>query len=238
MISVTINIVHIINPSEVLVFIPARGNSKGIPKKNIKILAGRPLIAWTICSALEEVGPMRVVVSTDNDEIAEISRSFGAEVLMRPSWLSEDDSPTDRALVHAFEMLEDSGIFSHIVLLQPTSPIRRSGIISQALDQLVADNSDSLVGAHEISPFIWQGEINNARPSYDIANRKMRQNFILSDISFLENGSIYVTSSSALKKSGNRVSGKVSVFAMKKFESFEIDTLEDFELVERLLRSQ
>jgi N-acylneuraminate cytidylyltransferase len=227
-----------INPSEVLVVIPARGGSKGVPKKNIKVLAGKPLIAWTICSVLEETRLMKVVVSTDDEEIAEISKSFGAEVLIRPSWLSGDDSPTDRTLVHTFETLEGSGKFSHIVLLQPTSPIRRFGVISQAFSQLVGDNSDSLVGATEISPFIWHGETANARPSYDLVNRKMRQNFALSDTSYLENGSIYVTSSSALKKSGSRVSGKVSIFAMSKVESLEIDTLDDFDSVERLLLSR
>jgi CMP-N,N'-diacetyllegionaminic acid synthase len=227
-----------INPSEVLVVIPARGGSKGIPKKNIKVLAGKPLIAWTICSVLEENCLMKVVVSTDDEEIAEVSKSFGAEVLRRPSWLSGDDSPTDRTLVHTFETLEVSNKFSHIVLLQPTSPIRRFGVISQAFNQLVGDNSDSLVGASEISPFIWHGETANARPSYDLVNRKMRQNFALSDTSYLENGSIYVTSSSALKKSGSRVSGRVSIFAMSKVESLEIDTLDDFESVERLLLSR
>jgi N-acylneuraminate cytidylyltransferase len=227
-----------INPSEVLVVIPARGGSKGVPKKNIKVLAGKPLIAWTICSVLEETRLMKVVVSTDDEEIAEISKSFGAEVLIRPSWLSGDDSPTDRTLVHTFETLEGTGKFSHIVLLQPTSPIRRFGVISQAFSQLVGDNSDSLVGATEISPFIWHGETANARPSYDLVNRKMRQNFALSDTSYLENGSIYVTSSSALKKSGSRVSGKVSIFAMSKVESLEIDTLDDFDSVERLLLSR
>jgi N-acylneuraminate cytidylyltransferase len=227
-----------INPSEVLVVIPARGGSKGVPKKNIKVLAGKPLIAWTICSVLEETRLMKVVVSTDDEEIAEISKSFGAEVLIRPSWLSGDDSPTDRTLVHTFETLEGSGKFSHIVLLQPTSPIRRFGVISQAFSQLVGDNSDSLVGATEISPFIWHGETANSRPSYDLVNRKMRQNFALSDTSYLENGSIYVTSSSALKKSGSRVSGKVSIFAMSKVESLEIDTLDDFDSVERLLLSR
>jgi N-acylneuraminate cytidylyltransferase len=224
-----------INPSEVLVVIPARGGSKGVPKKNIKVLAGKPLIAWTICSVLEETRLMKVVVSTDDEEIAEISKSFGAEVLMRPSWLSGDDSPTDRTLVHTFETLEGSDKFSHIVLLQPTSPVRRFGIISQAFNQLLGDNSDSLVGANEISPFIWYGETANARPGYDLANRKMRQNFASSDTSYLENGSIYVTSSSALKKSGSRASGKVSIFLMTKFESFDIDNFEDFASVERVL---
>jgi len=225
----------IISPSEVLVVIPARGGSKGIPKKNIKSVGGIPLIAWSIRASLDENKGYRTVVSTDDSEIAEISESFGAEVLKRPPGIAGDDSPTELTLIHAFESLKNVTPITHIVLLQPTSPIRRPNIIASALDQLEKEKADSLVGVLELSPFLWRvvDEVNT--PSYKVASRKMRQNFLESEVVFLETGNIYITTSIGLIKSACRVSGNISLFKMTRFESLEIDTHEELELIDVIL---
>ncbi len=109
--------------SGVLGLIPARGGSKGIPRKNIQPIAGKPLIAWTI-EAARTAGLANVVVSTEDAEIAEVAREWGAEVpFMRPSELAADDTPGIEPVLHAIELLPD---YEGVLLLQPTSPLRSS----------------------------------------------------------------------------------------------------------------
>lgn len=131
-----------------LAVIPARGGSKGVPRKNLRLLAGRPLVAWSIAAAREAAGVDRVVVSTDDAEIAAVSRSFGAEVMMRPPELARDDSPTLAALRHVVETLEAAEGYrpDAVLTLQPTSPLRTARHIDEAAALFAADPAaDSLV---------------------------------------------------------------------------------------------
>jgi len=113
---------------KILALIPARGGSKGLPGKNIKPLLGKPLIAWTIEQAKASKYVDRVVVSTDDDEIAEVAIRYGAEVpFLRPKELARDDSPTIDAILHALDFFSDKGErFDLLALLEPTSPLRDS----------------------------------------------------------------------------------------------------------------
>jgi CMP-N-acetylneuraminic acid synthetase len=112
--------------NKIIAIIPARGGSKGLPRKNIKLLLGKPLVAWTIEQAKNSKYVNKVVVSTEDKEIAEISRGYGAEVpFLRPKELARDDSPTIDAILHALNWFEESGeYFDIVVLLEPTSPLR------------------------------------------------------------------------------------------------------------------
>jgi CMP-N,N'-diacetyllegionaminic acid synthase len=132
---------------DVLALIPARGGSKGIPRKNLAPLGGRPLLAWTIDAALGSRAVTRTVVSTEDGEIAAAARELGAEVLARPLELAADDTPMQPVIAHAVEEL---GAPDVLVLLQPTSPLRRAEHVDEAVDLLLATGADSVVSVVEV----------------------------------------------------------------------------------------
>jgi len=128
--------------------ITARGGSKSIPRKNVALVGGKPLIAWTIESALHSSRLNRVIVSTDDEEIAEVSKQWGAEIpFLRPAELAQDNSPHIPVLVHAIEWLESHGEDrpDYVLLLQPTSPLRSSKDIDNAIKLLLDKDADSVV---------------------------------------------------------------------------------------------
>jgi CMP-N,N'-diacetyllegionaminic acid synthase len=121
---------------ETLAVIPARGGSKRVPRKNIQPVGGRPLIAWTIEAARSAPGITRIVVSTDSDEIADVSKHYGAEVpMLRPSSLARDETPGIEPVVHAVEWLDEHEHYRPdcVILLQPTSPLRTAADVEGAL---------------------------------------------------------------------------------------------------------
>lgn len=138
--------------SNVVALIPARGGSKGIPRKNLALCGGKPLIAYTIAAALGSSSLSRVIVSTDDNEIALVSRNLGAEVpFMRPPELSQDDTPMIAVLSHLLEWLaEHDSEPDAIVLLQPTSPLRRSHQIDEAVELLFRTQASSVVSVVEV----------------------------------------------------------------------------------------
>ena len=219
-----------------LIVVPARGGSKGVPRKNLRTVCGHPLIEWSIRSGQESSHSKTVVVSTDDDEIAQIATSSGALVVLRPAHLATDTSQTELTMAHALAVIAYADSYSHIVLLQPTAPIRRVGLVDQAIEKMTHDGSDSLVGVVESSPFIWKGSTGNASPEYDVTQRPMRQSFAASDLSYRETGNIYITTVDAFRNSGCRVSSKTSLFVLNTAEGLDIDTEFDIELADTLLR--
>ncbi len=129
---------------DVVGLIPARGGSKGIPRKNLAPLAGKPLLAWTVESAR---GLSRVVVSTDSEEIAALARGLGAEVIDRPAELATDEAPMLDVIRHA---LRELGACDVLVLLQPSSPLRRAQHVDEAVRFLVESGADSVVSVVEV----------------------------------------------------------------------------------------
>jgi N-acylneuraminate cytidylyltransferase len=219
-----------------LIIIPARGGSKGVPRKNLRTVGGHPLIEWSIRSGQESHHSKAVVVSTDDDEIAQIATLAGSLVVSRPAHLATDTSQTELTIAHVLDVVTDADSYSHIVLLQPTAPIRRVGLVDQAIEKMTHDCSDSLVGVVESSPFIWKGSTGNASPEYDVTQRPMRQSFAASDLSYRETGNIYITTADAFRNSGCRVSSKTSLFVLNTAEGLDIDTEFDIELADTLLR--
>jgi N-acylneuraminate cytidylyltransferase len=220
-----------------LALIPARGGSKGIQGKNIKAIAGKPLIAWTIEAALEANSIDRVIVSTDSEDIAKVAVEFGAEVpFMRPDSLSSDTSTTESSMIHALDWLRlnESYSPSNIVLLQATSPVRGFGSIDGAFRCFNDENADSLLSLTEFWHFLWKGEA-RLEALYDFDNRPRRQEICRDDIKYKENGSIYITKCEVLVKSKNRLGGKISSYIMGDEEGYEIDTPLDFAIVESIL---
>ena len=127
----------------IITVIPARGGSKGIPKKNIIDFCGKPLIYWTIQQSLDSKLINKTYVSTDNKEIKLISKQFGAEVIDRPDKLAIDTSPSEDALLHTLNIVNDSSI-DLVVFLQATSPMRKSKDIDNAINCLITNNYDSV----------------------------------------------------------------------------------------------
>jgi CMP-N,N'-diacetyllegionaminic acid synthase len=127
--------------------IPARGGSKGIPRKNLAVLGGRPLIAWAIDAGLGSRAVGRTVVSTEDEEITAIARSLGADVLARPRELAADETPMREVIAHALGELRDCDVF---VLLQPTSPLRRAKHVDEAVGLLLESGADSIVSVVEV----------------------------------------------------------------------------------------
>ncbi len=221
----------------ILAIIPARGGSKGVPGKNIRNIAGLPLIAWSIRQAKDVAAIGHVVVSTDSEEIAAVAREHGAEVpFLRPARLAEDTTPTEPVMRHALDWYTEQGSdISAVVLLQPTSPLRLPGSLAAALGRFESEGADSLLGVCENHHFFWR---NLAAPEalYDYKNRPRRQDIAADARWYRENGSIYVTRAAAFRAANNRLCGRIAMHTMNEEEGWEIDSLADFLVVEALMR--
>ena len=222
--------------SKFIAVIPARGGSKGLPRKNIRLLAGKPLIAYSIEAALKSKYIDRVIVSSEDEEIAEISRRHGAEVVERPMELATDTAPTEPALEHVVKWLKEYEDYKTdiIVLLHPTSPLRTSEHIDEALDIFLNSNYDSLLSVCPSHAFIWKmGEAGVYPINYDFKNRPRRQD---KEPEYRENGAIYITKYKILMGNHNILGGKIELYIMPEECSIDIDTEFDLWLCEQLLK--
>lgn len=217
-------------------FIPARGGSKGVPGKNIKLIAGKPLIAWSIEQALQSALVDRVVVSTDCQKIAECARKYGAEVpFMRPAEISGDTATTESAMLHFCDWLNSEKLcFDNFLLIQATSPIRARGRFDEAIRFFEDGAYDSLVVVTPSHRFFWQ-QPSDPCASYDYMRRPRRQDIPVSERKYMETGSFYLTRMEALRESGNRLCGRVGMYLTPEEESYEIDSLIDFKVCESIL---
>ncbi len=221
-----------------LCVIPARGGSKGVPRKNLLDVGGKPLIAWTIEQALA-VPDLDVLVSTDDEQIAEVARAAGARVpWLRPVLLAQDTTPTEPVVRHAIEQVTaERGRPESVMLLQATSPVRRDGTLARALREFSETGVDSMVGVVEQPPFIWQaGDPPTA--AYDVAARPRRQDLSEEARRYRETGSLYVTRTEIYEQHDNRLGGAIGLFVMAEDEGIDIDTELDVALAVRLLTAR
>jgi CMP-N,N'-diacetyllegionaminic acid synthase len=213
--------------------IPARGGSKGIPHKNIVPFRGQPLISHSIKYALSAKLVDRVFVSTDDEEIAHISRNDGADVIPRPSDIAGDTATTESAISHAIQWWQEQDLSPEIiVLLQATSPLRPAGSLDEALEKFRDGGFDSLLSISPTHRFFWRVNGNEAHAEYDFMNRPRRQDMSESDIRYVENGSVYIFSTTHFKNTGNRLGGKIGYTVFAEDFSPEIDVPTDFTLLE------
>jgi len=214
----------------VCAIIPARGGSKTIPKKNIIPFLGDPLITHSIKQANNSEHIDETYVSTDDQHIAEVSRKAGAKVINRPDGLAGDRSTTEAALIHAIEQISNPSEI--IVLLQCTSPLRRRVDIDEPIGLVRENGFDSALSCCEDHSFYWKKEDDSAIPiNYDPKERKMRQEL---EQRYQENGSIYVMKRDILESQHCRLGGRVGIHEMPTELSFEIDTPEDYRIVESI----
>ncbi len=222
--------------SSILALIPARGGSKGIPGKNARLVAGKPLVAHSIEQARQTAAVDRVVVSTDDEIIAGIARELGAAVIHRPADISGDEASSESALIHALDHLEqEEGYVPELVLfLQATSPLRQPHDLARAIDTLHEEQADSLFSACPVHGFVWRLNARGLNSvSYDFENRLRRQDL---GEDLLENGSIYLFKPWVLRRHGNRLGGRIAVHRMDPLDSFQIDEPEDLPRMEQLFQ--
>jgi CMP-N,N'-diacetyllegionaminic acid synthase len=216
----------------IVAVIPARGGSKQVPRKNVRPLAGVPLVAHTIGHARQAASIGRVIVSTDDEEIASASRAAGADVIDRPKELASDTASSESVLVHALSRLDPAPEL--VVLLQCTSPVRKKDDIERAVETLNREGADSLLSVCRSHFFLWRKTERGAEAvNYDPAHRKRRQDLAPE---FVENGSIYIFKPWVLDRHQSRLGGTIALFEMDYWSSFQIDSEEDFELCEWILR--
>ena len=221
----------------IIALIPARGGSKGIPKKNIKLFNGEPLINHSIkyaknCNLIDEI-----YVSTDDEEISLVSSKAGASVIKRPINISGDNATTESAIKHTLKSLSKKPDI--IVLLQPTSPYRPKDSLREALNKFIKNNYDSLLSISPTHRFIWSiDKKNNLKASYDFLKRPRRQDLKKSEINFIENGSLYIFKYESFLLSENRLGGKIGYVEFDEEFSHEIDTYYDFKFLEGLVKNE
>ena len=226
----------------ILCVVPARGGSKGVPRKNLRVVGGKPLLVWTVEQALSARPAMDVVVSTDDEEIAEVARSAGALVpFLRPTELARDTTPTEPVVRHAIAAARAADAAPDaVMLLQATSPVRLPGTLSRAVAQLEATGVDSLVGVVPQAPFVWaqtSGDGADAGPTaaYDVTARPRRQDLTPATLRYRETGSVYLTRTWVYDELDNRIGGRVGLFVMDELEGIDVDTELDLEVADRTL---
>ncbi len=221
---------------EVLGIIPARGGSKTIPRKNLAPLAGKPLIVWTIQAALQSRLLSRLVVSTDDEEIAQVAREAGAEIIKRPAEIATDTAHTEPALLHAVDYLESTEGYvpEAVALLQCTSPLRGSNIIDAGITKLIETGCDVVMSVAPIQHPDKRGETRDGDifvPEYDYGKRQFSQDV---NEKYSENGALFVTRLEVLRKYQNRLGGEVRVLVMDPVRSIDVDDAADLALVEKV----
>jgi len=229
---------------KILAIIPARGGSKGIPKKNIKPILGKPLIAWTIEQAQKSKFISRVFVSTENKEIAAISEKSGVEIpFLRLDKFALDNSPTSDAIIYTLDTFEKMGeYYDIIIVLEPTSPLRKKDDIDNAIETylLHSSESESLVSVGEVqleNPYIMKIIENNHVIPFLENKQDFYQRQQLPPVYF-PYGVIYLSTVQAIRKYGTFYQETTIPYKIERWQNYEIDDIYDFYCVETILKSK
>tara|TARA_B100000989_G_C19499106_1_gene453428 strand:+ start:379 stop:1548 length:1170 start_codon:yes stop_codon:yes gene_type:complete len=224
--------------SKTIVIIPARGGSKGLPRKNVLPICGKPLIAWNIEAAMASEQVEGVFVSTDDPEIAQVARAYGAEVIDRPAELAGDTTTSESALLHGLDHLAENGDKPELlVFMQCTSPLTATEDIDCAIHTLIEQGADSCLTASDFHYFVWnQAEDSSADGiNHDNRFRPRRQD---REPQYVENGAIYVMKVEGFRQVKHRFFGKTVLSMMPNERCAEIDEPVDLQVAEVLLREQ
>lgn len=219
--------------------ITARGGSKGVPKKNIKLINKKPVIAYSIEESLKSNIIKETYVTTEDKEIASISREFGAKIIDRPQELARDDSTSVDVVLHSLDYLEKNcELPEFFVLLQPTSPLRTKEDIENAIKLFIENECDALISVSQLDhSSMMSFEIKNSflTPNCDekFLNKRRQElpNF------YCPNGAIYITTPASLRENKTFIPKKTIPYIMPKERSVDLDTEFDFKLVEFLLKN-
>ena len=220
---------------KILAVIPARGGSKGVPRKNIRELAGEPLIVHTIRTAQNVKEIDALVVSTDDAEIASVAQSYGVQTIQRPAELASDEASTESALLHVIEHLEsDSELFDIILVLEPTSPLRSRKTIQEAIKLCSGEGVQSVLAVKETYENVGFIKSGIYRPVVPDAprRRQLRRPF------YIESSTIYAARVSYLQRTGTLVCDDWYALVVPELEANDINTEADFRYIEFLLQNE
>lgn len=238
---------------KILSVITARAGSKGIINKNTKILAGKPLFLWSVIASQQSEYINLTIVSSNCSIVKEelekynnfVSDAFDfaplfknqAIFLQRPEEISGDLSKNEEALIHAYEYCKNELDFDCdiIVNLQPTSPIRNRKLIDACIKKFIRDKADSLFTVSKHTPFFFRIKNKKVIADWDILNRPMRQK--IKEFLWHDDGSVYTMKKELLLNTNCRLGGKMSIFETDKYQSLQIDTIEDFKIIEKMVES-
>tara|TARA_R100000935_G_scaffold16940_3_gene33438 strand:- start:1146 stop:1844 length:699 start_codon:yes stop_codon:yes gene_type:complete len=225
---------------KILGIIPARGGSKGIPKKNIKLLGGKPLLEYTAKAALASKLLSRVILSSDDSEIIEVAKNIGLEVpFVRPEKLSQDDTPSISVIKHALEFFEAKNeFFDAICLLQVTSPFREEDLIDRSIQNFESGDLDSLISVREVPTDFnphWIFETDSkdhlkiATGDEKIISRRQEL-----PKAFHRDGAIYITRTEVILKQNSLYGSSIGYIESKNDRYVNIDTLDDWRVAEEI----
>lgn len=232
------------NGKRIVGIIPARGGSKGLSGKNIKMLCGKPLIAWTIEAGLNSKYLDEVMVTTDSEEIADVSRKFGAAVpFLRPQELALDHSTTFEAVQHAIDFYRTNRrtIFDYIVLLEPTSPLREKDDIDKMIEKLISHEQlyDSIISIGEVHehPSIMKKITGDTLQSFceEVEMKSRRQD---NQPAYFPYGVAYIIKTDILLKEKTFYSARNTFYKIKRYQNYEIDDIYDFLAIENIMKYQ
>lgn len=221
-----------IKNKKIIAIIPARGGSKGIPRKNIRLLGGKPLIAYSIGAALKSEYIDDVVVSTEDEEIFNIARMCGAEMIKRPKELARDETPLDPVVFHALNFVEikKNIRYNLVITIQPTSPLLTTATINKGIETLLNKNYDTLISVVDETHLFWSKKNNKFVPLF--RERKNRQ--FLTPI-YKETGALLISKREVISRN-SRIGKKVFLFEIPKTEGINIDANRDWWIAENLLK--
>jgi CMP-N,N'-diacetyllegionaminic acid synthase len=225
---------------KILAIIPARGGSKGVPGKNIKLLGAKPLIAYTIEAAYQSKFLAKTILSTDSQEIIDVAKGFLVEIpFTRPKYLAEDNTPTIEVVQHAITFFEEQQLFFDAVcILQPTSPFREVNSIDKAIQKFIKSKVDTLVSVlkvpHQFNPhWVFEenetGNLKIATGESKIISRRQEL-----PPAYYRDGSIYLVKTELIKE-GILFKNKIGYIESNPEFNVNIDTIEDWQLAEKLL---
>lgn len=219
----------------ILAVIPARGGSKGVPRKNIRDVGGKPLLSWTIEEAKKSVYIDRLIVSTDDEEIADVARQYECEVpFLRPSHLAMDDTPGIAPVLHALDVLPK---YDYVVLLQPTSPLRQVIDIDGCIEKCLHEQANACVSVTltEKTPY-WMYKMTEEHmlePVIEIEKPYTRRQDIPEV--FALNGAVYIAKTNWLQETNSFLEKETLGYVMPKERSIDIDSELDLSLLEATL---
>jgi len=232
----------VINNKRLLALIPARSGSKRLPHKNSLNFGGKPLIAWSIDAGLQSKYVDRVVISTDSTAIAAIAKKYGADApFVRPEILASDTATTIDVVRHAINMLEkENDFYDYILLLQPTSPLRNTKHIDEAVELLISKSAHGIIGITEVEhPVEWTNTLpmdNSMEGFFPTEYRDIRsQDF---PVRYRINGAIYLNKIENVFREGSLLlNKKCYAYIMPRSVSLDIDSKFDLDVAKSMLDS-
>ena len=214
----------------------ARGGSKGLPGKNVKNFCGLPLVAWSIIQSKLSSKINDIFISSDDDEILNICSEHGAQKIKRPDELAQDNSRSEDAIIHALKFIKNE--YDYVIMLEPTAPLRKKNDLDSCIDKCIKEKWDSGFSSALLEDFlIWKKDENNKLISvnYDYKFQLPRQ---MREPDYVENGGIYIFKPEIILKNKNRFGGNIGTYITNFWQSFEIDSREDWDFVKMIFEQK